>query len=90
MTEIFTNQTTDFDGSGAPTTAVGDITITLSGTAPGKQVTLALFSRSDAVPFAKTNEFKGFGRFRATLVAGDDYYFTASIQDGASANLSVV
>ena len=96
MTDIFTNRTSDYDGSPAGLNEVqvasGSVLVTLSGTlgTTKRQPVLTMYSRSGAVDYAPTYQQRGFGRKILDIALTDDYYFiVSSIESDASVDLGV-
>lgn len=85
MTDHFTDRTTDFDGSGAPVTATGDITIHYSGNTDGAAVTLfAKLSAAD--DYTPVYRFLQAGWKKISLPADATYY---AVMRGAGPATSV-
>lgn len=91
MTMLMTNQTTDYDGSSSPETAGnGPVIVTFSGTKGKQSPVITMYSRSDTAAFAPMFTVNRFGRFKINLAVGDNYYFTVTVPNGATVDLSVV
>lgn len=90
MATVFTTRSSDYNGSGSPSTAAGPINVTFSGTNGESPIGCVCMSRSDTAAFAKTSVIPFGERKRINLASGDEYYFVASIPADASADLAVV
>lgn len=89
MADIFTDRSTDYDGSGSASTATGAIIVTFSGTQGTGPVNCTLMSRSDSAEYAFTASIAPGRRTKINLASGDNYYFLAQIPSDASMDLAV-
>jgi len=95
MTDIFTDQTTDFDGSGSPAAmaATGTLQVTFSGTTSGAAA-LQLWARTDAADYAPllpADKSNKLGIYAFDLGIATDYYFTLKgVVAGDSLDVSAV
>lgn len=87
---IKSNGTSDYDGSGAPSTATGSVIVTFSGTRGSQAPVLTMYSRSDTADFVPVHSTSKFGRFKVNLANADNYYFKVSVPTGSTVDLSVV
>lgn len=98
MTDLFTNRTSDYDGS--PTgdddvqTATGSVIVSLTGTLGDDDAipVLVVYSRTpSAVDYDKTYVQQGLGRQAIDLANGDQYYCKVfNVNANMSLDLSVV
>lgn len=90
MTAVYTDVSSDQDGSGAPITATGAIIVTYSGTKGDGENMLTLMSRSDTADYVNTFATNKFGRYKINLANNDQFYFILRAGAGASIDVSYV
>ena len=83
--------TTDVDSSSTPESSSGPLVFIVSGTPGGsnKMPEVDVLASRNGSPYVTVGIHTGFGRFRAELLHGDDFYYTIKV-NGCTVSLHAV